>query len=98
MLNQTVLVGRITKDIEMEGETKATITLGVPRSFRNVNGEYDTDLIPCVLWAGIATNTKNYCKKGDLVGIKGRIQSNENGIIVVAEKLTFISSKKEDTD
>ena len=96
MLNQTVLVGRIVKDIEQEGETKAIVTLAVPRSFKNADGEYETDFIPCVLWNGIATNTKEYCRKGDLVGVKGRIQSNENGITVVAEKLTFLSTKKED--
>lgn len=96
MLNQIVLVGRITKEIEVEGETKAIVTLAVPRSFKNTDGEYETDLIPCVLWNGIATNTKEYCRKGDLVGIKGRVQSDENGIVLVAEKLTFLSSKKED--
>ena len=96
MLNQIVLVGRISKDIEVEGETKAIVTLAVPRSFKNADGEYETDFIPCVLWNGIATNTKEYCRKGDLVGVKGRIQSNENGITVVAEKVTFLSTKTED--
>ena len=96
MLNQIVLVGRIVKDIEQEGETKAVVTVAVPRSYKNADGEYDTDFIPCVLWNGIATNTLEYCKKGDLIGVKGRIQSNENGIAVVAEKITFLSNKKED--
>lgn len=96
MLNQTVLVGRIVKDIEQEGETKAVVTVAVPRSYKNADGEYDTDFIPCVLWNGIATNTLECCKKGDLIGVKGRIQSNENEITVVAEKITFLSSKKED--
>lgn len=96
MLNQIVLVGRIVKDIEQEGETKAVVTVAVPRSYKNADGEYDTDFIPCVLWNGIATNTLEYCKKGDLIGVKGRIQSNENEITVVAEKITFLSSKKED--
>ena len=51
MLNQIVLVGRILKDVEMEGETKAIVTLAVPRSYKNADGEYDTDFIPCVLWS-----------------------------------------------
>ena len=53
----------------------AQLTLAVPRSFKNMKGEYDTDYIPCVLWKGVAENTAEYCKKGDLVGIKGRIQT-----------------------
>lgn len=101
MLNQTVLVGRISKDPvieEMEDKKYCRITIAVPRSYKNENGEYDTDFIPITLWNTIAENTKEYCKKGDLVGIKGRIQSKENDIEIVAEKLTFLSSKKEDEE
>ena len=47
MLNQTVLVGRLVRDPELretESGSKVTyITLAVPRSYKNVNGEYDTD-------------------------------------------------------
>lgn len=100
MLNQIVIVGRLVSDPqinETKEEKKSTIiTLAVPRSYKNKNGEYDTDFVPCILWNGIAENTLNYCKKGDIVGVKGRIQSNENGIELIAEKLTFLSSKKED--
>ena len=108
MLNQTVIVGRIVRDLEVHetesGNKVAQLTLAVPRSFKNINGEYDTDYIPCVLWRGVAENTAEYCKKGDLVGIKGRIQTrsyeNEDDVKyvteVVAEKVTFLSSKKTD--
>lgn len=74
MLNQTVLVGRIVKDPELRetdnGRKVTNITLAVPRNYKNVNGEYDTDFISCVLWKGIAENTVTYVKRGDLVGIK----------------------------
>ena len=72
-----------------------------------MNGEYETDYIPCVLWKGVAESTTQYCKKGDLVGIKGRIQSRsyeteeEKRYVVelIAEKVTFLTSKnKEETD
>ena len=111
MLNQTVIVGRIVKDPELketDSDKKVTnITLAVPRSFKNMNGEYETDYIPCVLWKGVAESTTQYCKKGDLVGIKGRIQSRsyeteeEKRYVVelIAEKVTFLTSKnKEETD
>ncbi len=69
MLNQTVLVGRIVSDPqinETENERKFTlIKLAVPRSYKNENGEYETDFIPCVLWNTIAVSTCEYCKKGD---------------------------------
>jgi len=74
MLNQTVIVGRLVKDPELNetesGKKVTNITLAVPRSYKNINGEYDTDFISCVLWQGVAANTTEYCKKGDLVGIK----------------------------
>ena len=110
MLNQTVIVGRIVKDLELhetENGNKVTqMTLAVPRSFKNMNGEYDTDYIPCVLWKGVAENTAEYCKKGDLVGIKGRIQTSQYEqddevkyvTEVVAEKVTFLSTKRPEAD
>lgn len=101
MLNQLVLVGRLVKDVEIKetnGNKNAIITLAVNRSYKNVNGEYETDFIDIVLWNGIATNTKEYCKKGDVIGIKGRIQTtsvnDKKNIEIIAEKVTFLSSNK----
>ena len=108
MLNNTVVVGRIVRNPELKetetGRKVANITLAVPRTYKNIEGEYETDYIPCVLWSGIAENTVNYCKSGDLVGVKGRIQSRvyeteeikHYVVELVAEKVTFLSSKKSD--
>lgn len=108
MLNQTVLVGRLVRDPELretESGSKVTyITLAVPRSYKNVNGEYDTDFIPCVLWKGVAENASEYCHKGDLLGVKGRLQSRmieadetkKSVMELVAEKVTYLSSKRQD--
>ncbi len=106
MLNQTVLVGRLVKDPELRetdnGRKVTNITLAVPRSYKNLSGEYDTDFISCVLWKGVAESTVEYCRRGDLVGVKGRIQSRnieledetkKQVVEVVAEKITFLSSK-----
>lgn len=107
MLNQAVLVGRIVYEPELKetenGNKMANVILAVPRSYKNINGEYDTDFISCVLWKGVAESTVEYCHKGDLVGIKGRIQTRDveqedetrkKYVEVVAEKVTFLSSKK----
>ena len=110
MINNAVLVGRIVKDPEIVSTDKGSvsnITLAVSRNFKNSNGEYDTDFISCVLWKGIAESTVEYCKKGDLVGIKGRIQSNnyedqdgnkKYSIDIIAEKVTFLSSKRQEEE
>lgn len=100
MLNQVVLVGRLTSNPEVtkvDEKEVSIITLAVPRSYKNVEGVYDTDFIEIVLWKGIATNTVEYCKKGDVVGVRGRVETitNEDNTIkmqIVAEKVTFLSS------
>ena len=109
MLNQVVLVGRLTKDLEVkeleDGKKVTNMTLAIPRSFKNAEGEYETDFVECTLWNNIAENTAEYCKKGDIVGVKGRLQTNnyekEDGskvfkLDVVAEKVTFLSSRSKE--
>lgn len=100
MLNQTILVGRIAEEPtleEIEGKKKMLITLAVPRNYKNMNGEYDTDFIPVKLFGNVAENTKEYCKVGDMVGVKGRLSRlNNRNLEVVAEKVTFLATRKEE--
>ena len=109
MLNQIILVGRLVKTPEVieteSGKKMSYITLAIPRTFKNADGEYDTDFIDCVLWEVVAESTSEYCKQGDIVGVKGRVQSrmieDEDGnnykkMEVIAEKITFLSRKKEE--
>ena len=103
MLNQVVIVGRLVEKPIVEenenGRKVSEITLAVPRSYKNAEGIYDTDFIKCILWNGIAENTAEYCYKGDLIGVKGRLQClNGNELKVVAEKVTFLSSNKTNND
>lgn len=106
MINQVVLVGRICGEpnLEIINETKkiCKITLAVPRSYKNTNGEYETDFLECRLWNCVAENVNEYCKSGDIVGIKGRLQSrlneatNEIKMEVIAEKVSFIKAGKDE--
>lgn len=106
MLNQTILVGRIVNDPELieteNGKQYTNLTLAIPRPFKNENGEYDTDFIKCILWGATAANTVKYCNKGNVVGVKGRLQSNNYkdkeghnifSIDIIAEKITCLTSK-----
>jgi single-strand DNA-binding protein len=110
MLNQVILVGRLVYDPELrtleDGRTVTTITLAIQRNYKNnETGEYDTDFIRCTLWSGIAETTVQYCKKGSVVGIKARLAQRyfeyDDGKSfsypeVIAEKITFINTKKQD--
>ena len=105
MLNSLILVGRLTKEIDIKetesGKKVGTLSLAIPRSFKNMNGVYETDFVNCTLWEEKAKLTKEYCKVGDIVGIRGRLQSNiiktDEGtryfLEVVADKVSFLSSK-----
>ena len=111
MLNQVVLVGRLTKDLEIfkteSGKKMTNLVLAVPRSFKNMDGVYETDFIECKLYDQVACNTAEYCYKGDIVAIRGRLQSrkyetedkkNRQVLEVIVEKVTFLSGKHEETD
>lgn len=107
MLNQVILVGRLVRNPELQitdtGRKRSSITLAVSRGYKNQSGEYETDFLDCTLWTGIAENTHEYCKSGDVIGVKGRLQTwmleNEDGtkskrMEIIAEKVTFLSSSR----
>ncbi len=111
MMNQAMLVGRLTKDpevVENESGTKySNLTIAVPRNYKNANGEYDTDFLDCTLWSSIAESTSEYCQSGDMIGVKGRLQNRiiempdgnkKRKTEVIAEKITFLSSSQRKAD
>ena len=111
MLNQVVLVGRIVSDLKIEtneqGGEIANITIAVSRAYKNDEGVYETDFIPCTIKSGISKNAIEYCKKGDVVGVRGSIQTRISQIDedtkrqfveVIAEKVSFLSSRKDESE
>ncbi|MGE7761856.1 single-stranded DNA-binding protein [Peribacillus sp. NPDC097895] len=109
MINQVTLVGRLTKDPELrytpDGKAVSNVTLAVNRNFRNTVGDYEADFVQCIIWRKSAENTAQYCQKGALIGITGRIQTrryeNKEGknvyvTEVVAEMVQFIATKQND--
>lgn len=114
MINTLTVVGRLVSDpkiIETKYMKKAVVTISVPRDFKNLNGIYEADVIDCVIWPGVAQQVCELCKKGDLIGVKGRIQSSvtiddgttyqetrKRDLIIVAQKVTFLASRKENSN
>lgn len=109
MINRVVLVGRLTKDPDLRytpnGVAVCTFTLAVNRPFTNQQGDRDADFINCVAWRGTAENLANYQKKGNLIGIDGRIQTRSyegnDGkrryvTEVIAESVQFLEPKKDE--
>ena len=108
MINNVTLVGRLTKDVELKytpaNQAVAQFTLAVNRTFKNANGERESDFINCVIWRKSAENFANFAKKGALIGITGRIQTrnyeNQQGqrvyiTEVVAENFQMLESRNQ---
>ena len=108
MINNVTLVGRLTKDVELKytpaNQAVAQFTLAVNRTFKNANGERESDFINCVIWRKSAENFANFVKKGALIGITGRIQTrnyeNQQGqrvyiTEVIAENFQMLESRNQ---
>lgn len=109
-INQLILIGRLTKDPEMrkqEGKSNCQITVAVKRPFKNPEGIYETDFIRCTVWNVIAEKVCEYCKKGDMVSVKARIQNNDYvdkdekmvySYEIVADQISFLQTHTSESE
>lgn len=93
MLNIITLVGRISNQ-----DKDKEITLACPRNEKNEEGIYETDFINVKLQGSIWESVSEYCRVGDMIGVKGRLETLDNQLIVKAEKVSFLSTKSNDLD
>ena len=106
-MNQFWGVGRLVAQPEVKesenGSKYLNFTLAVPRSYKNADGEYDTDFLDVVTFGPVADSTAEYCRKGDLVGVKGRVETSvyenadgekKKSVQLIADKISFLSSAK----
>ena len=107
-MNKTILIGRVTKDIELKatasGKSVATFTLAVNRDYKNADGNYDADFINCVAYEQRAETISKYVKKGDKFCVTGRIstrtydkQDGSKAYVteVIVDGFEFVESKKD---
>lgn len=107
-MNTVIITGRTTKDIELKqtptGVPVADFSLAVRRSFKNANGENESDFFNCIAYNKTAELVSKYVKKGDLIGVEGRLQTrnytNREGkkiyvTEIVAESVEFLQTKKQ---
>ena len=78
MINRVVMVGRMTRDPELRrtgnGAAATSFTLALNRNYNSADGQ-QADYISCVVWNKVAENVAQYCAKGSLVGVEGRLRS-----------------------
>ena len=108
-MNKVILMGRLTRDPEVRyTQTNNTLvssfSLAVNRRFARQGEERQADFINVVAWSKLGEFCSKYFKKGQQVGVIGRIQvrnwDDEQGqkhyvTEVVAEEAYFADSKRE---
>lgn len=105
-MNQVVLMGRLTKEVTVNGDGDkkvAKFTLAVDRRFK----KDETDFISCAAFGKSAEFSEKYLKKGTKIVLSGRIQTGsytnkDNQKVyttdVIAETIEFAESKKTDEE
>ena len=109
-MNKIILVGRMTKDIEIRytqnQKEVGSFDLAVNRNYKNANGEYDTDFFKCIAWGNLAKTIQTYTSKGSQIAIEGRVENrtyqandetNRYVTEVVVEGVHLIDFKKNET-
>ena len=107
-MNKVILMGRLTKDIEMRqtpnGVSLVRFSIAVTRRFKNSNGEYDADFINCVAWRKTGEFIARYFQKGSMIAIVGSIQTRswdgndgkkQYATEVIVDEAYFTGSKSE---
>ncbi len=103
MLNNVILVGRTASEPKMyvfdSGAKAVYLDIAVNRPFKNENNEYETDFIPVSFWHGTAEKVKEYCGKGSVIAIAGRVNTrlvDKNGVKsklveIIADRVNFVN-------
>ena len=107
-MNKVILIGRVTKNIELKtttsGKSVVTFTLAVNKNHKNADGNYDADFINCVAYDMRAETIHQYVHKGDKFGIDGRLntrtfdrQDGSKAYVteVIVDGFEFLESKKD---
>ena len=105
-MNRLTVTGRLVRENELrevgDGRIVLNNAIAIPRSYKSENGQ-DTDFLNIVAWGKRAELIEEYCNKGDLIGLDGRIQSrsyqnNEEQTVYTVEMLVdsvhFLQTKK----
>ena len=107
-MNKVNIIGRITKELELK-QTSSNISfirfsIAVDRTFKNEEGEYETDFFNVVAWRKTAEFINNYFGKGSRIAISGKLQQNSfddnegnhrTSVEIVADEVDLIDKKKD---
>ena len=108
MLNNAIVQGRLTKDVELRhtqsGTAVASFTLACERDIKDKEtGDRATDFIDCVAWGHTAEFAAKFFSKGRMAVVEGRLQKrvwkdkngeNRYNVEINANSIYFSDSKE----
>lgn len=107
-ISRTVLLGRITQDLELKqtpsGVSVLSFTVAVDRSYAKQGEERQTDFISCVAWKQTAEFISRYFGKGRMIAVEGQLRTrtyeDKNGVKhyvteVYVDNASFTGESKE---
>ena len=108
-MNKVIMTGRTTANLELKSTPSGTsvveFSIAVNRTFKNANGERESDFFNCVAYNKTAELISKYVNKGDQLGIEGRLQTrnytNKEGrkvyiTEIIVENVEFLQTKRQD--
>ena len=108
-MNRVVEIGRNVRDIDLRATSSGTsvvsFSIAVKRNFKNANGDYDSDFFECIAFNKLAETISKYVKKGDMIGIEGRLQTRKYDdkegrthyiTEIIVENIDFLQKKKQE--
>lgn len=107
MINEVILIGRLTKDVEVQtttsGKSVSSFSLAVDNYIGN--GQKSCSFIPCTAWGPIAQNLARFCGKGSQVCVEGRLQQRtyqsktetRSVVEVICTNIEFLERRKNDS-
>ncbi len=109
MINQVVLVGRLTRDPELRktnsGMAVASFSIAIDNRTKNPDGTRGTTFLNCSVFGAQAENVVKFTRKGSLVGVEGSLNqrnftrsdgSKGSVIEVIADRVAFLEPKSSD--
>ena len=85
-LNSLILVGKVNSLIKINDTV----------SCLNIYQHHEDVIIPVIIFNKGIDHLKKSCEPGDLIGIKGHIDTDDNAFIIVTDKITFMHTKRDE--
>lgn len=101
-MNNVQLTGIVSEDLKkciftnLEGKKYVVLYLNIGKPYKNSEGHYDSDNINIFLYNELAKKSVKYLKKGDIVAIKGHVESTEKQIRIIGDSMIFLQTREEE--